>query len=94
MFWLIAVILVLIGFYLIITGLREEVEIKPMKIKVEKEQEEEYMPKRRKISGGGVVLIGPVPIVFGESRFTFFALILAMILMILSLFFVLMLPTV
>jgi len=94
LFWLIAVILVLIGFYLIITGLREEVEVKPMKIKVEREQEEEYMPERRKISGGGVVLIGPVPIVFGESRFTFFALVLAMILMILSLFIVLMLPTV
>ncbi len=46
--------------------------------------------ERAKVRGGGVILIGPIPIVFGESRFAVYALILAIILMILSIVFIFM----
>ncbi|AEA46371.1 TIGR00304 family membrane protein [Archaeoglobus veneficus] len=42
------------------------------------------------VKGGGVILIGPIPIVFGESRFAVYALILAIVLMLLSILFMIM----
>jgi len=42
---------------------------------------------RKKIEGGGVILIGPVPIVFGNSKYAVIALLLTIILMILALTF-------
>jgi len=33
-----------------------------------------------KVKGGGVILIGPIPIVFGDARFAIYAMIFALIL--------------
>jgi len=33
-----------------------------------------------KVRGGGVILIGPIPIVFGDARFAIYAMIFALIL--------------
>ncbi len=100
MLWLIAAILIAAGLYLIISGMREKIEFRPAEIKrkpefefEEFEEEFEEEPKvKKKVTGGGVVLIGPIPIVFGESRFAVLALILAIILMLISLGFMFMLP--
>ncbi len=43
---------------------------------------------RREVKAGGVVLIGPIPIVFGDSKYASLALILAIILMLLSIIYV------
>lgn len=40
--------------------------------------------------GGGVILIGPIPIVFGDSKYATYALVLAVTLMLLSMIFILM----
>ena len=110
MFWLIALIMILLGLYLIFSGLRdrgfqtEEVEIfddeyrlrrryevergyrrELKELKEEIEWEENERPSK-KVTGGGVILIGPIPIVFGESRFAVLALILSIVLMLLSIF--------
>ena len=53
----------------------------------EGEEEFEETTKKRKVKAGGVVLIGPIPIVFGDSKYAVYALILAIILMLLSIFF-------
>jgi uncharacterized protein (TIGR00304 family) len=52
----------------------------------EPEKEEETRKKTKtKVRGGGVVLIGPIPIIFGTDRkFLIIAVILAIILMIIS----------
>mgnify|MGYP002332684236 CR=1 FL=1 len=57
-----------------------------------KREEMERMRKpekpKRDIKAGGVVLIGPIPIVFGDSKYASLALILAIILMVLSLIYI------
>ena len=49
----------------------------------EEYEEEEWERKRKKteVKAGGVVLIGPIPIVFGESKYAFYALLLTILLM-------------
>ncbi|MFO7968098.1 MAG: DUF131 domain-containing protein [Archaeoglobaceae archaeon] len=47
----------------------------------------EFRNREKRVKGGGVILIGPIPIVFGESRYAVVALILAIVLMLLSFFF-------
>lgn len=82
---LIALAMVIFGLYLIFSGIKEgEWE------KVEEEQRAQ-MAKKADVKGGGVILIGPIPIVFGESKYAFYSLILAILLMILSLAFILLL---
>jgi len=99
---IIAIALIILGLYMVIRGLTESYdyryEYRPYEWRYEEEREnerlkerEELEPKRKKVDvkGGGVVLIGPIPIVFGESRFAVYALILAIVLMLLSIFFML-----
>ena len=52
----------------------------------EPDKEEEQRKKTKtKVRGGGVVLIGPIPIIFGTDRkFLIIAVILAIILMLIS----------
>lgn len=52
---------------------------------LDEETEEEF--EKKKVKAGGVVLIGPIPIVFGNSKYAVYALILAIALMLLSIFF-------
>ncbi|NOY11929.1 MAG: DUF131 domain-containing protein, partial [Archaeoglobi archaeon] len=40
--------------------------------------------RRTEVKGGGVVLIGPIPIVFGDSKYAVYALILSIVLMLLA----------
>ncbi|HID42622.1 MAG TPA: DUF131 domain-containing protein, partial [Archaeoglobaceae archaeon] len=44
---------------------------------------------KKDVKGGGAILIGPIPIVFGESRYAVYALMLAILLMMLSILFIL-----
>jgi len=85
MIWLIGVILILFGLFLILTalipkegrkGFEKEIPEFPGKIEGEKKY-------------GGVILIGPIPIVFGEAKIAVVALILTIILMLLALLFML-----
>jgi uncharacterized protein (TIGR00304 family) len=55
-----------IGLALIVVGIL----ITIIKARPEKEEREESEPegKKSKVRGGGVVLIGPIPIIFGTDR--------------------------
>ncbi len=99
----IALILIIFGVYFIISGLRDstpeyvlkqplpEYNYEPFEEKEENDYEYVLEKKRRKteVKGGGVILIGPIPIVFGDSRIAFYTLILAIVLMVLSIIFIL-----
>ena len=100
---LVALAMIAAGIFLLIRGLTERVETGYQDIGFEEPDEEweEYkwrrrreeveepeMERRREIKAGGVVLIGPIPIVFGDSKYASLALILAIILMILSLIYI------
>ncbi len=93
---LIAVILIVLGVFLVFRGLTETYE-SPYELehefeeitepKFEPEFEEDWKKKKKKkteVKAGGVILIGPIPIVFGESRFAVYALILTIILMLMA----------
>ncbi len=44
--------------------------------------------KEEKVKGGGAILIGPIPIVFGtDKRFALIAMLLAIVLMLLAIWF-------
>lgn len=98
----IALILIILGMYFIISGLRDstpeyvlkqplpEYDYEPF----EENDDYEYVLEKKKkrkteVKGGGVILIGPIPIVFGDSRIAFYTLILTIVLMILSIIFIL-----
>ena len=93
---MIAIALISVGIFFIIRGLTEKHEKyerlineernrRIRKIEMLEEMEEEYELKpKKKVKTGGVVLIGPVPIVFGDSKYAVYALILAIVLMLLS----------
>lgn len=49
---------------------------------------EQTQPKKTSVKGGGVVLIGPIPIVFGSSWKIAFILMIAAIILVLVAFFV------
>jgi uncharacterized protein (TIGR00304 family) len=98
---LLAILIILLGLYLIVSGLREptwreqETERGWKNYQMEEEFEEleelSRMKPKREVKGGGVILIGPIPIVFGESKYAFWSLVLAIILMLLSIAIILML---
>lgn len=51
------------------------------------EQEKENLRERRvekKVKGAGIIMIGPIPIIIGDSRYAFYLSIVAIILMILA----------
>jgi len=80
---ILAIILILLGFALVILGLLERSgsdeyseyeDVKGYEEKVEK-----------KVKGGGIILIGPFPIVIGDPRLALIALIFALIALLLIL---------
>ncbi len=69
----IGIILIVLGFFLIIFGMMRAKESAGEEITQEK------------VKGGGVILIGPVPVVFGtDKRYALLLMILAIVLMILA----------
>lgn len=78
---ILAAIIITLGLYLIFTGLREKIEICE-DYEVEKPVNE--VKEKKKVKGGGVILIGPIPIVFGDSKYAVISLVLAIALMLLS----------
>ncbi len=56
----------------------------------EKYKEEKYKEydwenrEKKKIKGAGIIMIGPIPIIFGDSKYAFYLGIIAIILMLLS----------
>lgn len=95
MIQLIALAIIITGIYFIIKGFTESTEQDNYILNLFDGKEsygggEEFdeSKKKEKVKGGGVILIGPVPIVFGESRYAVVALVLAILLMVLSFFFI------
>ena len=78
-----AILLIAIGIFLLAKGLTERIEEIPEHTYREEEFEDR---ERRKVEAGGVVLIGPIPIVFGSSRMAVLALILTIVLMLMVFF--------
>ena len=95
----IAIVLIIFGICLIFRGLTESYEelelYQPREIRKLEEiyepefEEEKKRKKKTEAKAGGVVLIGPIPIVFGESKFAVYALILTIILMLLAIMMIL-----
>ncbi len=99
----IAIAMIVLGGYLLITGLREGAEEryaqlpeKHMWAEAGPEYAEKYGneglastedERKVEVRGGGVVLIGPIPIVFGDSKYAVYALILSIVLMLLAIAF-------
>lgn len=74
--------LIILGFLLVAFGMMGK----------ESEEPDEERPagtgKETKVKGGGVILIGPVPIVFGtDKRYALLMMILAIVLMLLAITF-------
>lgn len=100
MLTLLAIFIIILGLYLIISGLKEDIKIEPFR-EYEREyggdEHQEYgkinlekkAGKKRKVRGGGVILIGPIPIVFGDSKYAAISLVLAIILMLISIYLIL-----
>jgi uncharacterized protein (TIGR00304 family) len=82
--------LILLGIILVIVGslfISLEIIMNIFREKREKPEEKEEKPKKTKskVRGGGVVLIGPIPIIFGsDKKFLIIAVILAIALMLIS----------
>lgn len=91
---LLAILMIVAGLFLIFKGLiteSEGLEEGWMADRYWSEDEEEWEwrreakkdreRRRTEVKAGGVVLIGPIPIVFGDSKYAFYALILTILLM-------------
>jgi uncharacterized protein (TIGR00304 family) len=89
MLWIISVLLIITGIYLILSGLRSG---HAYEYSYEEPEEEFNEEKKREVKGGGVVLIGPIPIVFGDAKLAVVALILSIVLMAISLIFMFSVP--
>ena len=73
------IILILIGSFIVVISMVRSV-------REENEPEEPY--RKGKVKGGGVILIGPIPVVFGtDKRFALIAMVLAVVLMLLAIIF-------
>jgi len=89
MFEYIGIAVIAVGIYLLLKGLREEMplyeipyrETRYRETESERMKFEKYPERKTEVKGAGVVLIGPIPIVFGESRYAVLALILTIVLM-------------
>lgn len=79
---LLGLALVFLGFILVFLGLM----FPPREVKEREISGEEI--SRKKIKGGGVVLIGPIPIIFGSDyKYAVIAILLAIILMLIVFLF-------
>lgn len=78
------VILILLGFFVVMLSTMYEIACR-------KEQDtgrEENTGREKKVRGGGVILIGPIPIVFGtDKRYALILMVLAIIIMLLAILF-------
>lgn len=98
----IAIAITILGIYLVIRGFSESDARSPYShpfpeieddwgTDLRREMKDENvrgMPeKKTEIRGGGVILIGPIPIVFGDSKYALYALILSIVLMLLAIVF-------
>lgn len=86
MIWLLGVILLLIGIFLIISSFLTRERTEDLKFP-ETPKLPSFPEHQEEKKFGGVVLIGPIPIVFGNTKLAVVALVLAIILMILSIVF-------
>lgn len=82
MIWLIGLIFVLFGLILILSAFTTQK--KPFNEKIP--DYPEFAEKEKRY--GGLVLIGPIPIVFGDARLAIIAMVLAITLMLLSFIFI------
>ncbi|MDI9610141.1 MAG: TIGR00304 family protein [Archaeoglobaceae archaeon] len=78
MIWFLGIFLVLLGLFVMISAFFQRRETFPERMP--NFQDKGNLEKKY----GGVVLIGPIPIVFGETRLAVVALVLSIILMLLS----------
>lgn len=80
MLWLFGVFLVFLGIVLILSAfLTQKPENEKLPELAQAEKEKKY---------GGLVLIGPIPIVFGDAKLAIVAMMLAITLMLLSIFLI------
>ena len=89
---ILAIILIAVGIFFVIRGLTEEYGLhkfgyENIEEKVRSSEREEEFKSKKKVKTGGVVLVGPIPIVFGDSKYAVYALILTIALM-LSIFLI------
>lgn len=84
---LISILLIFLGFFLAFLSFaippdHVEEPYEPMEI------ERPQMEKKSQVKGGGVVLIGPIPIVFGsDAKMAIIAMVLAIVMILLALLF-------
>ncbi len=76
----IAIILIILGIFIVLKGLREDYGYH---IEEHEKRREEEREVKKEVKAGGVILIGPIPIVFGDSKYATLALVLTIILMLL-----------
>ncbi len=85
MMWLLALILIILGVFLIILGILTDFREFEEDVELQEDFKEVRKEKRRKeVKAGGVIIVGPIPIVFGDSKYAFYALVLAIVLMVIS----------
>ncbi len=85
----VGIAVIAIGIFLLLKGLREETQFYEVPyretdyrgMETDRARFEEYPERKTEVKGAGVVLIGPIPIVFGESKYAVLALILTIVLM-------------
>ncbi len=77
---LVGAILVIFGLLLIFLGLIDR-NVKNRFETFEIEKKDKENEKKTDVKAGGVVIVGPIPIVFGDSKYAFYTLLLATILM-------------
>lgn len=84
---LIAVLMIFLGFFLVFLSFAipsQRVEEPYGSIEIERPQTE----KKSQVKGGGVVLIGPIPIVFGsDAKMAIVVMVLAIVLILLAILF-------
>ncbi len=75
------ILLIMLGFFLITFGMMRSAQENG-------ERDSEHEAGGKKVKGGGVILIGPIPIVFGtDKKYALILMILAIVLMLLAIIF-------
>ncbi|AIY90608.1 TIGR00304 family membrane protein [Geoglobus acetivorans] len=88
----VAIAIMALGLFLLIRGITETVEVpqtpdvhpRPADFDPAEETGGFEFEKEGEVKAGGVVLIGPIPIVFGDSKYATYALILTLVVMLIS----------